>query len=628
MRDPFGSGNVEFVPIYVVSGGTAMRHATLGSCIFFLAVSSVFGQGIGVTQVEVFPGERILQGPANSQQLAVYAHFADGRKRDVTQLTAFQSSDDETATVNQKGLVQFAKPGEVVVYCRYLMMQPIRLTYIDPKPGVVWRRPPAHNFTDGHVFAKLEKLHMPPADICTDEAFIRRAYIDICGVLPTADEWRKFMKDDRPDKRARLIDELLERPEFADLWAYHFVKRLDLNPWRVEAKNGAAYLHSVRGRLANNIGLDRIVHDMLTGVDVVTDRGPVSYYSGMRSPTDFAETAARNFLGVRIECARCHQHPTGPWTPQDYQGFVAFFGQVRTQKIKAKVGQIEIVTLDKQREFVLPGMTQALPARFLDGTVPTIDKQQDRRIVFADHVVSPRNPLFARTLANKVWHHMHGRGLGLPEQVHELPSVSNESLLDALARELVAKKFDLKHLVRVIAHSRTYQLSSVPNEHNKMDKQHFSHAFARTMPLEVLGDAISQLIESPAIYEGMPRGTRAVQVLHGANEAFFISRPPRTTACEWQPEEDAAGFALHMIQDQELQRRIADRENRIERLIKQKREDNDLLEGVFLTAFGRLPKEQDLKMVTEHAKSTPNRRVLWEDIFWAVINTKEFVQRR
>lgn len=602
--------------------------------LLFMAPAGVRAQG--VLRLEIHPAERLLHAPARSQQLSIRAFFADGQNRDVTRLTLFCSSDPDTATVDANGLVRFQKPGEVAIQCRYgRAVGFARLTQVRPAPGYRWPDPPEVNLIDRLVFARLKELCLPPSELSNDEMFVRRAYLDACGLLPTVAEVRRFLADKNPDKRRRLIDELIERPEFTELWAHHLGKVLRFENAPIGDKAGMAYLHWIRGYLKNDTGLDHLVREMLLGKGAVTEEGPVHFYRMESEPSAWAEQTARAFLGIRLECVRCHDSTASHWTKEDGRRFTAFFGQLSVQRVDAKPRPIALLILDRKAEWLDPQTKNPVPPRFLDGTMPKLAKEQDRREVLADWVTSPKNPYFARNAANRIWFHLVGKGIAdPPDQIHELPFSANDALLDALAKELIGCRFQLKPMVRLIMNSRVYQLSSQPNEINKEDEKHFSRGYPRPLDEAVLLDATAQLMELPPWIEGidkLPAGTRAVHLPHpGPRFVGGFTRPMPLTVCQRDVDESrglGAAF-LHEINSPHMSARLKAPTNRVNRMLADKRTDQEILDELFLAAFARLPDQKPRQAMREHLAMTKDRAEAWQDCLWAVLNAREFVFRR
>ena len=592
-----------------------------------LVPACLYADSPGVARLEIHPAERILYGPANTQQLSAIAHFSDGSKRDVTRLTAFTSSDPEAAGVDSTGRVHFFKTCEVAIQCRYRIATHIRLTYVESKPGFVWPNPPVANSVDHHVFSKLKLLQIPPAELCADHVFVRRAYLDVCGALPTPAEVRRFMNDRHPLKRSRLIDELLDRPAFAEYWARHWINILGIN-WRLDRQAGATLLRSFKERIQKNTPMDLVVRELIHGKETMTEKGPVSFYTGAQHPPEWADRAGAAFLGVRWQCVQCHFHPRAAWTPEDRQHFIAFFAQITRRVEVAGALRFERFATDNSREWLHAATRQPVPPRFPDGTRLKPKNGQNRQEALAEWLTSPENPYFARAMVNRIWHRLLGKGIAdSPETLHEAPRIANDALLDALAKSLVAERFDLKQMVRIIMNSRTYQLCSKTNEHNKEDGKYFSHANPRYMSSELLTDALAQVTEIPAAIEDMPKGTRAIEVLEIDFGPFWFRRPPRIAECEAERGESELASALHMIQNDVIVKLTEHPGNRLGRLLAEKRSDREIMDDLFLAACARPATDAEHASIVKHLR-TKERRPGWNDVLWAVVNSREFLLRR
>ncbi len=589
--------------------------------------------------IEILPGARVLHQPGRWQQLAVLAHFADGSVRDVTRLTVFSSSDTAVASVTNSGLVEFQQTGEAAILCRYLdELQALRLTYLEPRPGFHWPNPPENNYIDHHVFAKLKMLNIPPADLCTDQEFVRRVYLDLCGLLPTAAETRAFLASSDPDKRARLIDALLDRPEYADFWTLKWSDVLRNNRKLVQEKGVHVFQHWLHERIARNTPFDEVVRSLLTASGSTFANPPANYYRIARDPQNLAETTAQLFFGIRMQCAKCHNHPFERWTQDDYYSMAAFFARVKQRKDPAQPGAgpkaagAEIVYSDRAGEVVQPRTGKVMPPKFMGGSVAQVPPGKDRRQVLADWLTSGNNPFFARSVVNRVWFHLVGRGIVDPvDDFRDSNPSANDALLDALARDFVASKFNLKHLIRVILNSRTYQLSTQSNDFNKDDNKYFSHAVTRLLTAEQLLDAICTSTDVPEKYPGMPLGTRAVQLPDGdANHVFLktFGQPGRELACECERESDSnLAQALQLINGPTINEKLRNPNNRIGKLLAKKTPDRDILNDLYLTTLSRLPVDGEVKASLDHIHKSPDKRKAWEDVHWALLNSKEFLFR-
>jgi hypothetical protein len=589
--------------------------------------------------IEILPGARVLHQPARWQQLAVLAHFADGRVRDVTRLTVFSSSDTAVATVTTDGLVEFQQTGEAAILCRYLdELQAIRLTYLELRPGFRWPNPPENNYIDKHVLAKLRMLGIPPSDLCTDQEFVRRVYLDLCGILPTAAETRAFLADANPNKRARLIDTLFERPEYADFWTLKWSDVLRSNRKVIQEKGVHVFQHWLHERIARNMPFDEVVRELLTANGSTFANPPANYYRIARDPQNLAETTAQLFFGIRMQCAKCHNHPFERWTQDDYYSMAAFFARVKQRKDPAQPGAgpkaagAEVIYSDRAGEVVQPRTGKVMPPKFMGGSVAQVPAGKDRRQVLADWLTNGSNPFFARSVANRVWFHLTGRGIVDPvDDFRDSNPSANDALLDALGQDFVASKFNLKHLIRVILNSRTYQLSTQANDFNKDDNKYFSHAVTRLLSAEQLLDAVCTSTDVPEKYPGLPLGTRAVQLPDGEVNHVFLKtfgQPGRELACECEREGDSnLAQALQLINGPTINEKLRNPNNRIGKLLAKNTPERDILNDLYLTTLSRLPVDGEVKASLEHVQRSPDKRKAWEDVHWALLNSKEFLFR-
>jgi hypothetical protein len=583
-----------------------------------------------VARLEIFPGDRVLHAPANTQQLAVIAHFNDGSKRDVTHLTLFTTSDEEVATVSSKGLVTFWRTGDVAIFCRHHTLQSVRLTFVDEKPGFLWPKPAETNLVDQRVFAKLKQLRIAPSELCSDTVFLRRASIDLLGLWPTPAQLKRFMEDVRIDKRSRLIDELLDRPEHAELWAHHWGEMLALPVRQVAPKQFAAYLYWLRVHVRRDTPFDEVTRAIIRGQGIATGRGHVTFYTGGDAgPAEYATRVSEAFLGIRLQCVQCHLLPTTRQTPQDWHGFAGFFSQV--SRVHLGKERQEIMLLDGGREWYHPGTRRPVPPRFLDGVKPTFQFGEDRRVQFADWLTSPKNPYFARTMVNRIWANVMSKGLAEPpEMLHELPFTANDALLDALAQEFVVQNYQVKQIIRILMNSRTYQLASEPNDFNKDDEIYFSRGYRPHLKSEVFEDVLTQFLEVSEKLDETPHGERAV---HGFRErydfaAFGVSRPARWSICEAERRrEPNMASALHLMGSNTMQARVTHPRSRANRLLAEKRSDRDITDELFLASLSRLPNDKEREQVATHLAKHKERRRAFEDIQWALVNTREFLRR-
>ena len=366
-------------------------------------------------------------------------------------------------------------------------------------------------------------LSIPPSDLCSDSDYVRRAYLDVCGVLPTPDEVRTFMADKDLNKRAKLVDALLQRPEFADFWTLKWSDILRSNRKTIQVKGIHVFQHWLRGHIEANTGFDQIVKELLTANGSTFANPPANYYRVAKDPQNLAETTAQLFFGIRMQCSKCHNHPFERWTQDDYYSMAAFFAREKQKKDPMEPGTpgkapdgAEVIFSERSGEVKQPRSGKTMPPKFMGGAIPTIPPGQDRREVLADWVVSPENPFFAKSTVNRIWFHLCGKGIVDPvDDFRDSNPSANDELLDALAKDFITSKFDLRHIIKVIMASRTYQLSAQANDFNKEDVKYFSHAVTKLLTAEQLLDAICFTTGMPEKFTGMPMGTHAIQLPDG-----------------------------------------------------------------------------------------------------------------
>ncbi len=594
-----------------------------------------------VKKVEVLPGQRILNAPCRHQQLSVRAEFADGSIRDVTRLTVFTSSDPAIANVSPTGLVEFGQSGEVAILCRFLMeLVPVRLMYLEPKVGFKWSNPPEANYVDKHTFAKLKMLNIQPSELCSDQEFVRRAYLDVCGILPGPQEVAKFLESKDADKRAKLVDELLDRPEYADFWTLKWSDVFRSTRKTIQVKGTHVFQKWIRNHIDKNTGFDQVVYEVITSGGSTFANPAANYYRVSRDPTTLAETTAQLFFGIRMQCAKCHNHPFERWTQDDYYSMAAFFNRVkyRTDPIdpgdpKTKSGA-EYVYVERFGELNNPRTGKAMAPKFMGGAFPDIAPGKDRRESLGKWMSSGDNPFVPKSIVNRVWFHLMGKGIVDPvDDFRDSNPSANDDLLDALAKDFVKNKWDAKQLIRTIMNSRTYQLSAMTNEFNKEDNKYFSHAVTKLLTAEQLFDALCQVTEVPEKFAGHPLGTRSVQLPDGeANHPFLktFGQPARELACECEREGDSnLAQALQLINGPAVNDRLRNANNRIGKLLAAKKTDKEIVTELFLVTLSRRPNETEESAMLGHVSSAAadRRRAAWEDVHWALINSKEFLFR-
>lgn len=585
--------------------------------------------------ITVVPTTRVIEAPGLDQQLVVRARFRDGSVRDVTRLARYSVSDETQAQVDPFGRVRRLHRGEVSVLVHFeTLVATSRLAFLEPVPGFAWNDPPSANFIDDHVLAKLKLLRIAPSDLADDPTFVRRVFVDTLGILPTPQEVRRFLDDPRPDKRTRLIDALLERPEYVDFWTLKWSDRLGCNQRFVGLKGAYSYHRWIRDQVAANVPFDRFVRSIITAKGSNYTNPPASFYRRLRSPEEAAESVSQLFLGVRLQCARCHNHVAERWTQDDYYSFAAFFSQVRFKngpQYYAMYNKEETVYIRPDAQVVQPRTGATMPPRALAASADDVEPERDRRELLADWLVAPSNPFFAKAAVNRIWYHLLGRGIVDPvDDLRESNPPSSAELLQALADDFVAHGYDTKHTIRTILNSRTYQLSSKPNSTNTDDSRYFSHALVRLLPAEALLDAISQAtgVAEPLFH--LPPGTRAAQIPDGEFGHPFLKtfgQPPRSVACECERGTDSTlEQALQILGGRTIHRKLTAPENRIGKLLSSGASDTALVEELFLATLSRSPETPERELaLSQLAAHADNRRRTAEDLLWSLLNHSEFL---
>ena len=579
-------------------------------------------------RIQVYPDNfTVLEGPGAIQQIVVVGHYTDGSQQDLTQRVRYSTETNEVLEVSQEGKVTARSAGEETVLVRTLgHVQALRMGVT--ATGLAKSQPiePA-NFIDELVFDKLGKLNVPYSNLSTDAEFIRRVCLDTIGIVPTAEETRRFLHDPSDDRRARLVDALLKRPEYAEFWA---VKWGDLFANSVlTSSDGTAYLQDwLRRAFEENMPYDEFVTRILTSTGSTWEVGAVNFFS--RSIEDVTTLASQAFLGLGIECARCHDHPSAEWTREDFLSMAAFFSQVTGKgRRPPPVESIRYIEYDK--EFRHPETKQVVRPRFLDGSEPLIRPLEDRRAVLARWMTSKDNPWFARATVNRFWNQFMGRPLVDPvDDFRSSNPATNEALLNRLAGDFVENGHDLHHLIRTIANSNTYQLSSVPEPGNRSDEINYSRYYLKRLTAEQLIDSIVQITGVPQDYLGYYPGARAVNLADpGVPSAFLdmFDRPKRDAAkCE-RNESVSLRQAMHLLVGDTLNEKIraSAESGELARLLRDGKSDGEIVEHLYLTALSRLPEpneRDDCRTVISRAK---DRLTGLQNVLWALVSTNEFL---
>ena len=580
-------------------------------------------------KVEIYPKQRVLHRPAHTQQVLALAHFTDGSVRDVTALASFSSSDEAVATVDENGLVVASDRGEAAILVRYLEhMDNASLMFIKDVPNFKWPNPPENNFVDKHIHNKLKQLQIIPSDICTDEEFVRRAYLDVIGLLPPLEDTRVFLADKDANKRAKLIDRLLERPEYAEFWALKWGDLLRIRNAKVSPAGVHKFNRWLAQAMRTNMPYDEFARELLTASGHTYTNPAANYYRTATDMTDCTETTSQLFLGIRIQCAKCHNHPFERWTQNNYYGISAFFNRV--QRKKTASADEMTVFVSRQGEVTQPRTGQQMkPWLPLKGDAE-LPADADRRDAFAEWLISPGNPFFAKVAVNRLWGHLMGRGVVEPvDDFRDSNPASSAELLDALAKDFVDHGFDIKHSIRTILNSRIYQLSSRKNEFNKDDTRYFSHARTRMLTAEQLLDAICQVTGLDEKYAGLPAGTKATQLPSPDVDNYFLKvfgQPARETACQCERStESNLSQALQMINGPLVHGKVRDEKNRFRKLVAEKKSDEEIIRELYLAAMCRQPGEAELAAATKHIQASGDRVKGLEDVCWALLNANEFL---
>ncbi len=606
-----------------------------------------------LVSLEVSPFRQVLHAPRNEVTMEVTATFSDGSRRDVRHLAVYEPVNADLVQVSPRGLCRGRRTGETVILVRYLHLQvPVTLAFVAARADIAGRLPQPTNFIDREIFKKLAELRLPPAAQTTDSEFVRRVYLDTLGMLPTADEARRFVNDTHPEKRARLIDELLKRPEHADHWALKWSDLLR-NEEKVLDRKGVQNFHRwIRQSFAENKPLDQFARELVAARGSTYTHPPANWYRANRDAISRAEATAQVFLGVRLQCAKCHNHPFDRWTQDDYYHWAAFFSRVdykiiannrRDQNDKHEFDGEQIVWMPSEGEVTNPRTNQPAPPRFLgDGRLP--DHSRDRLLELSDWIGQAENRRFAEVQVNRIWAQLLGRGLVEPvDDFRATNPASHPELLTALADDFIAHGFDVRRTMATILNSQTYQLSAAASDDSSgADERNFSHAIERRLPAETLLDAICQTLDVPANFNGFPRGTRAGQ-LPGvtivrprdakptAGEKFLelFGKPPRLLTCECERTESATlGQTFQLVSGPLLNELLAHPENRLSQMLAAEASHEALLNDLFWTALSRPPEQQEVRQIGDYLRQASDRRQALEDVAWGLLNSREFLTRR
>ncbi|MEZ5299189.1 MAG: DUF1549 and DUF1553 domain-containing protein [Verrucomicrobiales bacterium] len=590
--------------------------------------------------------------PQDSIQLRAEAEFEGGAKRDVTYWAVYQSSNLAAEDAGG-GLIRFTQPGETTVMVRYLDARvPIRLACVPPRPDFQWSAPPAANAVDEHVFAKLQRLRLNPSALCTDTEFCRRAYLDIIGQPPRAEEARAFAADPDPNKRTNLIEALVERDEFAFHWALKWADLLRVEQKTLDSKGVAAFHGWIRQSIAEGKPLDQFCREIVTASGSTYENPPSNFYRALREPALRSEAVAQVFLGTRINCAKCHNHPFERWTQDDYYRFAALFDAIDYEIVENKrkdkfdkhqfIGE-QRVKFDAKRELKDPRTKSEPDAGLLEPEAPAVVWENDRFAQAADWMFSPDHPRFARVQANRIWAHLLGRGIvDPPDDFRATNPPSNPALLDALTAEFAGSGFDLRHLIRLICQSATYQLSAAPNDSNAgpLGEGNFARAAVGRISAEALLDATYAALGTKPDFaeDGIERAlhlagatptSRHVKPTECDRFLALFGKPPRLMNSDTE-RSNATSLAqvFALTSGRMLHDLLRDKGNALGEMLGSGKPDGELIDDLCWRILSRPPSEAERAKFGDYLLAAPDRRAALEDIAWALLNAKEFMFRR
>ncbi len=584
-----------------------------------------------VVAVDLYPNKAVLEGEDARLQFTVRARYSDGHDRDITPLVVFLTNNEPTAKVSPDGLVTANKRGEAFIMARYdtftvgsqVIVIPDNLKYTRPEFAAV-------NYIDNLVADKLHRLRIYPSEVCDDETYLRRVSIDIVGTLPSEDDYNRFVASKEADKRAKLVDELLTRKEFTEMWVMKWAELLQIrtnNQTQMSYKATLLYFNWLKERISKNVPFNKIVQELLSADGGTFTNPATNYYQIERDTLKVSENVAQVFMGMRLQCAQCHNHPFDRWTMNDYYGFASFFSQVGRKQAE---DPRETVVFNAGGGEVNHIVTKAPQKPKLLGAAEPDTAGKDRRRIMVEWLASPQNPYFATNLSNIMWAHFFGIGIIEPvDDVRISNPATNRELLDEMGKKLTEYNYDFKRLVRDICTSRTYQLSSRVNESNQDDEKNFSHAVLRRKRAEIMLDSISSVTETKNKFQGLPLGARAVQIADGNVSTYFLKtfgRAERATVCSCEVKMDPnLGQALHLLNGDITQTKIGEGQA-VKKMLDAKKTPEQVMETLYIRCFSRKPTPPEAKAINDAITATPaETQQILEDTFWALLNSKEFM---
>lgn len=580
--------------------------------------------------LQLEPSQRVMSA-RGSQQIVATALYSDGSQRDVTSAATYSSNAEEIVKVEESGRIDSGDvPGEAAITVNY-MGQVGTVRILLPRATLTpYPTPPSNNSLDTFVWNKLSQLGIEAAPLCDDATFLRRLYVDAIGTLPTTDEVRQFLADPGQSKRARAIEQVLDRGEFADYWALIWSDILLVNREKLGERGAYEFHRWLRTQIASNRPYDVWVREIITASGNSARVGPANFYRALRTPEDLVRSVSQAFLGLRMDCAQCHHHPFDRWGQDDFYGMAGFFNGLERKRLAA---DRELIVHSRMKPATMPLTGKVIPTRTLAGESAVIEPDVDPRQTLADWMTARDNPWFAKLVANRLWKHFLGRGLVEPEDdLRSTNPATNEPLLEFLTEQVVEHDFDLRNLMRLILNSRVYQLSSATNETNREDTQNFSHHFVRRLRAEVLLDAVSQVSGSPEHYAGKPSGTRSIQLWDNRLPSYFLDtfgRSQRDSPCACGSSgEPTMAQALHLMNAPELEEKIRGASSRAAELSSAlDRGDltrEQLVDELCLMALGRSSREHERRIASKLFELQPSREAT-EDFLWSLLNSYEFL---
>ncbi len=588
-----------------------------------------------VERLEVFPNKPLLQNTNDQQQLIVVAHFPDGTSRDVTREAVYETSNFEVLTVSKSGLIQGVRRGEAAALVRYEGLYGVApSTVIGSREGFEWKLSPEHNYIDTHVNNKLNRTKILPSGLCTDAEFLRRISIDLTGLPPTPEMVKKFLDDKRDSqtKRTAKIEELINSPEFVDHWTLKWSDLLLANRKYIKEKGVWAFRNWIRNSIATNQPLDKFVYELITANGSTYENPAANYYRIAREPRLVMENMTQVFLGTRFQCNQCHDHPFERWTQNQYYELSAYFSEVGRKKGVLPDEEI-IYTLRSPQSVMHPGTNQAVPKAFPFEHEGSIDSSAHGRKQLAQWLTARENPYFAKSLVNRYWSYFLGRGIIDPvDDIRASNPPSNPELLNALTEDFLEHDFDMKHLIRTIVRSHTYQRSYRPNEWNENDTVNFSHATPRRLSAEQLFDAILIATGAPVNLPGMPAGFRASQLPDPNVKVAFLDmfgRPPRESPCECERSQEVSlAQTLNLVNGPTVANSIVHPQGRIATALAKKADNQELIQTVYMGVLCRNPTEDELQNSLLYMKTVDKPEEAAQDLMWALINSPAFLFNR